>query len=259
LIRFTLLPLVAPAPLRKANNAKNEEESSLEIIKGKRVSIVTPEKLLGPLNEVEKKFAPPLLYVAGEPNWPLPRPRVAIVGSREASTSGLETASKIATTLAKSGVVVVSGLARGIDSAAHVAAMDGGGKTIAVLGTPLDRAYPPENRELQNTIMRDHWAISQFAPSHSTLPRDFILRNRTMALISNASVIVQAGETSGSLSQGWEALRLGRPLYIWKSLMENQTLKWPKEMVRYGAVKLNNPKAILECLPPRESVISVTR
>jgi DNA processing protein len=153
----------------------------------------------------------------------------------------------------------VSGLAKGIDSAAHAAAIDTGGKTVAVLGTPLDRSYPAENHELQRTIMRDHWAISQFASGHSTLPRDFILRNRTMALISNASVIVQAGESSGSLSQGWEALRLGRPLYIWKSVMEDQSLKWPKEMVRYGAVKLNNPKAILECLPPSEAVISVTR
>src|SRR5712691_6096633 len=216
----------------------------MEITRGKHISILTPEELLGPLNDVEKKYAPARLHVAGEPRWPLPRPRVAIVGSRMASLEGLETAAGIAKALAKKGVIVVSGLADGIDTAAHTGAIENGGRTIAVLGTPLDRAYPAKNYRLQETIMRDHWAISQFPTGYPTRPKDFVLRNRSVALISNASVIVEAGDSSGSLAQGWEALRLGRPLYLWKSIMENRSLVWPKEMMKYGATWLDNPKAI---------------
>ncbi len=223
----------------------------------KKVSVLTPEELLGTLNPIEKKYAPPKLYVAGRPQWPLPRPRVSIVGSRKASAKGLEAATGIAKALAKNGVLVVSGLAEGIDTAAHVSAIENGGKTVAVIGTPLERAYPAKNTRLQEIIMRDHWAISQFAPGHPTFPGDFVIRNRTMALVSNATVIVEAGETSGSLAQGWEALRLGRPLYLGKPVLNNKSLKWPKEMARYGAVDLENPKTILGFLPPSDATISV--
>ena len=78
-----------------------------------------------------------------------------------------------------------------------------------------------------------------------------------MALIADASVIVQAGESSGSLSQGYEALRLGRPLFIWKPLFES-SLKWPKEMVRYGAMTLSDPKELLENLPSKKSVLEIS-
>lgn len=231
----------------------------MEILSGKKISTLSPEELLGPLNDVEKRFAPRLLHVAGDVQPPLPRPRVAVVGSRKASEEGLEAARQIAGTLVRSNVSIVSGLAEGIDTAAHTTSIEKGGFTIAVLGTPLDRAYPAKNFVLQDRIMREHCAISQFSREHHTEPRDFVLRNRTMALICNASIIVEAGETSGSLAQGWEALRLGRPLYIWKLVMENHSLGWPKKMLDYGAVELRDPKSVLGFLPPRESIISVAQ
>jgi DNA processing protein len=80
-----------------------------------------------------------------------------------------------------------------------------------------------------------------------------------MALIANASIIVEAGEGSGSLSQGWEALRLGRPLFIWKSILKNNGLKWPREMLNYGAIALEDPEAMSEFLPPPETILSVTQ
>ncbi|MGP8057842.1 MAG: DNA-processing protein DprA [Nitrososphaerales archaeon] len=229
----------------------------MEITVGKKVSTFTPQGLLGPLNDVEEKCAPKHLYVAGETQPPLPRPRVAIVGSRKASAKGLEAATNIARSLVGNGVVVVSGLAEGIDTAAHEGAIEGRGRTIAVLGTPLNKVYPAKNYRLQDTIMSHHLAISQFPIGHRTTPKDFVLRNRTMALVSNASVIVEGGEMSGSLAEGWEAIRLGRPLYIWKTVSENPDLSWPKSMLEYGAVKLSNPKGILEFLPPKESIASV--
>ena len=105
---------------------------------GIRTSTYTLDELIGPLNDVEKKYAPKRLYVAGQLSIPLPSPRVAVIGSRKASPKGLSAASNIAKVLAKNNVIVVSGFAQGIDSAAHKSAIEANGHTIAVLGTPLD-------------------------------------------------------------------------------------------------------------------------
>ena len=103
---------------------------------------VSPQELLGPLNEVEQKNAPKTLYVAGDTGILAEGARVAIVGARKASPEGLRRASKLAGLLARRGIVIVSGLAEGIDTAAHTAAIHRGGRTIAVLGTPLDQVFP---------------------------------------------------------------------------------------------------------------------
>lgn len=219
---------------------------------------LTAEQLLGPLNDVEEKHAPPEIFVSGPMEIPIPRPRVAIVGSRKASRMGLSAAADIAKALAKKQVLIISGLARGIDTVAHRTAIENGGRTIAVLGTPLDRVYPAENSQLQKEIMANHLAISQFAVEHVTKPRDFVVRNSTMALISNASIIVEAGESSGSLHQGWEALRLGRPLFITESVV-NSSLSWPKKMMRYGAREFIDPEEIFEVLPsPHRIMIKIS-
>jgi DNA processing protein len=209
----------------------------------------SPDDLLGPLNDVERENAPERLYVAGARTLLKLGTRVSIVGYRKASPIGLKRARRLARSLAEHGVVVVSGLAEGIDTAAHEAAMAvPNGRTIAVLGTPLDRTYPAKNRALQRRIMEEHLAISQYPVGHPILKGNFPRRNRTMALITDATVIVEAGETSGSLSQGWEALRLGRPLFIMKSVAESG-LKWPAEMRRYGADLLSDPDDLLDVLP----------
>ena len=155
-------------------------------VRGIEASTHALEELIGPLNDVEKKYAPKELYVAGEISIPLPSPRSAVIGSREASSEGLRVASDIARTLARNGVIVVSGLAEGIDTSAHKAAIEEGGHTIAVLGTPLDRVYPRKNLQLQEVIMRHHLVISQFPTGYPIQPKNFIIRNRTMALISDA-------------------------------------------------------------------------
>ncbi len=218
---------------------------------------LAPERLLGPLNDVERKYAPPKLFTAGPMEIPLPRPRVAIIGSRKASPKGLDTAAHIASTLSKRGVVIVSGLAEGIDTAAHVTAIERGGRTIAVLGTPLDRTYPAKNQELQKEIMTNHLAVSQFPIGYPIQRENFVIRNRTMALISNASIIVEAGEKSGSLHQGWEALRLGRPLFLWKSIVNDSSLSWPRRMISYGALGLSDLKHMLDLLPSSKRISEI--
>ena len=194
-----------------------------------------PQDLLGPLNEIEKKNAPRSLYVAGDRSLLLEGRRVSLVGSRRASEEGLDRAARIARALVGRGVIVVSGLAEGVDTAAHRSALEALGRTIAVLGTPLDQFFPPENRELQIRIMHEHLAVSQFAPGNPVGRRSFPMRNRTMALLSDATVIVEAGEGSGTHHQGWEALRLGRPLFLAEATARNGSLRWPAEMIHYGA------------------------
>jgi DNA processing protein len=191
--------------------------------------------LLGPLNEVEQQHAPKTLYFAGDAGILEQGGRVSIVGARNASPEGIRRAARLAGLLADRGIVVVSWLAEGVDTAAHEAAITHGGRTIAVLGTPLDQVYPKKNAALQHRIMREHLVISQYPPGYPVQPKNFPLRNRTMALLSDATVIIEASDTSGSLHQGWEALRLGRHLFITKSVAEDPGLSWPGKMTHYGA------------------------
>jgi DNA processing protein len=208
-----------------------------------------PEELLGPLNAEEQRHAPKQLFVAGHLEWLRQPPRVAVVGSRGASADGLKRAARLAKILVGHGAAVVSGLAEGIDAAAHQAAMAAGGSTIAVIGTPLSDTYPAKHQDLQQRLMRHQLVVSQFPTGYPTTRKNFPLRNRTMALISNASVIVEAGEGSGSLSQGWEALRLGRPLFLMASIMDMRGLLWPHKMLEYGAMVLRQADELLAVLP----------
>lgn len=211
----------------------------------------TPEELLGPLNEVERKNAPRSLYVAGDVGLCRGCARVSVIGTREVSPAGLKRTQDLVGMLVDRGVVIVSGLARGVDTCAHRAAIQAGGRTIAVIGTPLGSSYPRENEELQRTIMAEQLAISQFPDGTPAERKNFAIRNKTMALVSHATVIVEAGSGSGTLHHGWEALRLGRPLFLLESLVKRPDLKWPGEMVGYGAQVLTrgNTDVLFECLP----------
>lgn len=211
----------------------------------------TPAELLGPLTDVEKKNAPEKLYLEGNRSLIAGGLRVAVVGSRHASPEGIKRAKAVTKALVERKIIVVSGLAAGIDTVVHTTAIAEGGKTIAILGTPLDKAYPTENRPLLESIKREHLAVSQFPHGYPSLPKNFPIRNRTMALLSDATIIVEAGEKSGTLHQGWEALRLGRLLFLLASVTNDETISWPAEMVKYGAQILdrNNLDRALAALP----------
>lgn len=208
--------------------------------------------LLGDLNEIEKKYAPAAVYSIGDIGTFFSGPRVSIVGSRHASPDGLKRATRAARQLADAGIVVVSGLAEGIDTAAHRAAIETRGATVAVVGTPLDQVYPKASQDLFREIAESHVAISQFAVGTSVGRHNFPMRNRTMALLSEATIIVEAGESSGTVHQGWEAIRLGRPLFFLESLLR-AGLSWPSEMIEYGAQVLtrDNIGHVIDYLAPR--------
>lgn len=172
----------------------------------------------------------PILFCAGDVAL-IARPCVAIVGSRKVSPEGIRRARRLAKELVEARVVVVSGLAQGVDEAAHTAAIEANGRTIAVIGTPLNVAYPAAHKELQERIYRDHLLISQFEIGSRVFPSNFPQRNQIMAAISDATVIVEASDTSGTIHQAAECARLGRWLFIANSVVENPELTWPRQFL----------------------------
>jgi DNA processing protein len=169
----------------------------------------------------------PYLYLAGDPSL-LDLPVVAIVGSRKASVEGRKRAGQLASALVRRGIVVMSGLAEGVDEAAHHAAIAAGGRTIAVIGTPLGSAYPAKHAALQQIIYSHHLLISPFPEGTRTFPSHFPERNRVMARLSRATVIIEASDTSGALHQAVECEAAGRALFIAKSVLDDGSLQWPK-------------------------------
>ena len=204
---------------------------------------------MGELSAHEQKYAPDKLYLDGDEKLLSQGLRVSVVGSRKVSESGASRARAVTKALVRHGFVVVSGLAEGVDTIAHKTAIESGGRTIAVLGTELSKCYPKTNQLLLETIKRNHLAISQFAEGYPSRKDNFPRRNRTMALISDATIIVEASERSGTRHQGWEAIRLGRVLYIMQSVMDDPKLTWPRQMMGYGAQSLTRddmPDALLD-------------
>jgi DNA processing protein len=177
------------------------------------------------------------LWAAGDLSL-VQRPCVAVVGARKVSREGAARARRLARDLARAGIVIVSGLAKGVDTEALNAAIEAGGKVIAVIGTPINRAYPAENKRLQEKIYQEHLLISQFAPGKPVYQSNFPERNKLMAAISDATVIVEASDTSGSLHQAAECARLNRWLFIAQSLMDDPSLHWPKDFMQHSNTKL---------------------
>jgi len=215
------------------------------------VKIFNTFDLISEPNELVRKHAPDSLFVEGDTSLLTEGLRVSVVGTRKPSEAGRARARAFARALARHDIIVVSGLADGVDTIAHQTAIESGGKTIAVLGTPLSQAYPASNKSLLDIIKRDHLAISQFPEGYPFKRQNFPRRNRTMALISDATVIVEASEKSGTRSQGWEALRLGRLLFLMENVASDPNLGWAKEMIDYGAQVLTRESLpdVLEKIP----------
>lgn len=223
----------------------------------KPVESLSLDDLLGRrLNDVEKKNAPRQIYVEGPMDIPLRPPRVSVVGTRKPTEEGAEEARSVAGMLVDEDVTVVSGLAIGIDTVAHRTAIGMGGRTVAVLGTPLDRQYPKPNCDLQKEIAANHLAVSQFPVGRPVNKGNFVARNKTMALISNATVIVEAGDGSGTIHHGWETLRLGRPLFVCRTAAKARP-RWLDKMVHYGAVILEDYDDILYEIPRDFPMVNV--
>jgi DNA processing protein len=176
---------------------------------------------------------------------------VAIVGSRRATTYGLEVAETLAADLAARGVAIVSGLARGIDSAAHRGALRVGGRTLAVLGSGVDVIYPPENRRLADEIAEHGALLSQFAPGTPPLPQNFPTRNQVIAALSLAVVVVEAAERSGSLITARLAAELGREVLAVPGRITAPESRGANRLIQDGAHVALGWEDVVAVLPER--------
>jgi DNA processing protein len=177
------------------------------------------------------------LHVAGDARL-LDRPGVAVVGSRRASHAGRALAAEVACELVRRGIVIVSGLAAGIDATAHETAIREGGRTIAVIGTSLDEAYPRHHATLQDQIARDHLVVSPFESGTPTARWHFPARNRVMARLARAMVLIEASETSGTRHQVQECIALGKPVLVHGRLVDARPVGWLVSLARRGQVSL---------------------
>ncbi len=198
-----------------------------------------PQKLREARHPIE------LLYFRGWWNL-VEAPGVAIVGTREPSSDGLSRTARLAKLLVKDGFTVVSGLAKGVDAMAHRTALEEGGRTIAIIGTPLNRTYPREHEDLQREIGDKFLVVSQVpvlkylqAKNPKVNSYFFPERNVTMSALTDATIIVEASETSGTLYQARAAIDQGRKLFILESCF-GRGLKWPDKFVAQGAIRVRD-------------------
>ncbi|MFA5255597.1 MAG: DNA-processing protein DprA [Candidatus Omnitrophota bacterium] len=194
---------------------------------------------------------PRALYVNGsfkeEDNF-----AVAIVGSRRASRYGIEMSEKLGFDLALAGVTVVSGMARGIDSAAHRGALKANGRTIAVMGSGHGHIYPPENTGLYKKIVESGAVISEFENDVSPLPRNFPIRNRIISGLSLGIVVVEAAKNSGALITADFAIEQGRDVFAVPGKISSVTSAGTHELIKDGARLVQNAEDIMEELGLRE-------
>ena len=192
---------------------------------------------------------PPILFVSGQV-LPSDALAVAIVGTRHASVYGRSQAEKIGYGLAKAGVTVVSGMARGIDSAAHRGALDGGGRTLAVFGCGLGHIYPAENAELADAISRQGALISEFHPDTKPHSGTFPQRNRLISGLCHATLVIEAPERSGSLITARTADEQGREVLALPGPVTSRNSQGTNLLIRDGARLVRHVDDILESLGP---------
>jgi DNA processing protein len=195
---------------------------------------------------------PPFLFIRGDITDADLR-SVAVVGTRKASADGVGRAGRMARLLAGENVTVVSGLARGIDTAAHTAALDAGGRTIAVIGTGINRCYPAENKDLAERITQRGAVVSQFWPDSPPATYTFPRRNITMSGIAQGTVVIEASSTSGAKMQARLALEHGKKVFLIKSLTAHQ--EWARTYVETrGAVQVDDVAEVVAALAPPERI-----
>lgn len=213
--------------------------------RGIEVLILTDDNYPRRLREIEQP--PPVLYVRGrlsqQDEW-----AVAIVGTRRITAYGRQIAEEVAGTLARNGVTVVSGLARGVDAIAHQAALSASGRTLAVLGCGVDRIYPTEHRRLAEQIIANGALLSDYPPGTPPDASNFPPRNRLISGLSKAVVVIEAGQTSGALITAAFAADQGREVFAVPGNINAPSSKGTNRLIRDGARPLLDPQEVLEAL-----------
>jgi len=242
------------AALGRLDDRREESERRLIPLRKTGVHLTTVLDRDYPLNLRTIYNCPPFLFYRGELR-PDDVRSVAVVGTREPSPAGLRRARKMAGLLAEERVTVLSGLARGIDTAAHRAALDSGGRTISVLGSGIERVYPKENEALATEISEAGAVVSQFWPDAPPARHTFPRRNVTMSGLGQGTVVIEASATSGAKMQARLALEHGKTVFLLDSLVMEHT--WAKNYLqRPGAIKVASVEDILAHLRSTEEIQS---
>ena len=213
------------------------------------IKIITYQDDLYPAKLLNIYDRPAFIYVKG--TLTKDEINIAMVGSRQASTYGKYTTEKISRELSIKGITIVSGLARGIDAAAHRGALTGQGRTIAVMGSGLDVIYPPENKKLYAEIVQSGAVISEYALGTPPLASNFPARNRIISGMSYGVVVVEAGEKSGSLITARLALEQGREVFAVPGSIDSTGARGTNKLIKQGAKLIENIDDILEDILPQ--------
>ncbi len=207
---------------------------------------------------LEQIYDPPSILYARGNLAALEKPCVSIVGTRRPTYYGLQMAEGLAGDLARCGLAIVSGMARGIDAAAHRGCLGAGGCTIAVFGCGVDIVYPGEHRRLAKEILTDGIILSEFAPGTSPAPQNFPVRNRIISGLALGTVIVEASEYSGSLITARLAMEQNRELYALPGSVTSPQSFGPNYLIKQGAKLVQSWRDVVEELPPelRQSILA---
>lgn len=220
-------------------------------------ALITRDDPRYPARLREQPRSPLALFTKGDPDLLL-RPQLAIVGARSATPQGLENARAFAAELTRYGLVVSSGLALGVDAAAHEGALGAGGLTLAVCGTGLDRVYPARHRDLAHRISAEGLLVSEFVPGTPALAEHFPRRNRIISALSLGVLVVEAARQSGSLITAKLAADQGRELFAIPGSIHNPMARGCHQLIREGAKLVETAADILEELAPLLGDLSVT-
>jgi DNA processing protein len=222
-------------------------DAELERVERAGVRLISREDASYPMALAQIPAPPPLLYVRGQisgvDDW-----SVAVVGTRSPTTYGREVTRRIVGELAAAGVTVVSGLAIGVDTIAHAAALETSGRTIAVLGSGLDQVYPERNRALAEQITANGALVSEFPLGTRPTPQLFPVRNRIISGFSLGTLVVEAGEKSGALITVGFALEQGRDVFAVPGPIFSPKSAGPNQLIRDGAGLVTRGQDILEAL-----------
>lgn len=241
------LPAVC-AEARRSAAVRDGASAALRWLEGCKHHVLLHDQCDYPALLSELSDAPPLLFVAGEPSI-LEKPQLAMVGSRRASRPALDTATAFSRALAGAGFVITSGLALGIDGAAHQAALDIGGQTIGVLGTGLQKLYPQRHHALADAMIASGSAVvSEFPLDAGPLPGNFPRRNRIISGLSLGVLVVEASVASGSLITTRLAAEQGREVYAIPGSIHHPGARGCHQLIRDGATLVETIEHILEGL-----------
>jgi DNA processing protein len=243
LIAAGLSPKIVESLLKV--RAENLAERAWEYTRRKNIQVLTWDEEQYPRRLRQIDQPPPLIYVSGT-IAPADDFAVAIVGTRRITGYGRQVTEELASSLARSGVTVISGLARGVDGCAHEAALKAGGRTIAVLGSGVDIVYPPEHRGLAARIVEQGALISDYAPATHPDAGNFPPRNRIISGMSMAVVVVEAGEESGALITATFAAEQGRDVFAVPGNITAPQSKGTNRLIRDGAIPLLKVEDVLE-------------